>query len=75
MPSLALSAARAPMQWAEDVLLADLRDGLLRQPRLRSGGNALHCVVDGRRVTEFSSNDYLGLSMHPDVREAAARAA
>lgn len=75
MPGLSLDVARSPMEWAEDVLLADLRDGLLRQPRLRDGGNALHCVVDGRDVVEFSSNDYLGLSMHPRVRDAAARAA
>ncbi len=75
MQGISLDVARTPMAWAEDVLLADLRDGLLRQPRLRSGGNAIHCVVDGRRVVEFSSNDYLGLSMHLRVREAAASAA
>jgi 8-amino-7-oxononanoate synthase len=75
MPGLSVDVARSPARWAEEVLLSDLRDGLLRQPRLRAGGNALHCVVDGRRVVEFSSNDYLGLSMHPRVRDAASRAA
>jgi 8-amino-7-oxononanoate synthase len=75
MPGVPLNTARSPLHWAEDVLLTDLHDGVLRQPRLRSGGNALRCVVDGRSVVEFSSNDYLGLSVHPRVRDAAATAA
>lgn len=32
-------------------------------------------VVNGRNVTIFSSNDYLGLSAHPDVIQAASEAA
>ncbi len=31
-------------------------------------------VLNGRRVTMFGSNNYLGLTMHPKVREAASAA-
>jgi 8-amino-7-oxononanoate synthase len=37
--------------------------------------DAVHVRADGRRLTLFSSNDYLGLSAHPKVRQAAADAA
>jgi 8-amino-7-oxononanoate synthase len=68
-------AADAPLLWARARLGDAAATGLLRTPRVRDGGSGPHAVVDGRRVVVLSGNDYLGLSVHPAVREAAAEAA
>src|SRR5271165_130474 len=39
---------------------------------MQTGG--LHTQIDGKPVVSFSSNDYLGLTNHPAVKEAAKRA-
>ncbi|HXW95820.1 MAG TPA: glycine C-acetyltransferase [Nitrososphaerales archaeon] len=42
--------------------------------RVLSGPSAPWCLVDGKKVLMFCSNNYLGLSNHPKLKEAAKRA-
>jgi 8-amino-7-oxononanoate synthase len=46
-----------------------------RQRRLVTPIDAAHVEIDGRRLTNFSSNDYLGLTHHPRVVSAFSHAA
>ncbi len=47
--------------------------GLRRRLRVVAPAAAGEVECDGRRLVNFSSNDYLGLAGHPALREAAAR--
>ncbi|MDA4125721.1 MAG: aminotransferase class I/II-fold pyridoxal phosphate-dependent enzyme [Thaumarchaeota archaeon] len=54
-------------------------DDLVRQEldwrlRVLGGPSTTWCIVDGKRVLMFCSNNYLGLSNHPKLKEAAIRA-
>lgn len=48
--------------------------GLLRKLRELDSAQGAEVVVDGARLINFSSNDYLGLAAHPRLREAAMAA-
>jgi 8-amino-7-oxononanoate synthase len=48
--------------------------GLQRELRRIDSPQGAHVELDGRKLINFSSNDYLGLANHASLREAAARA-
>ena len=45
--------------------------GLMRRLRILDSPQTTHVVTGGRRLVNFSSNDYLGLANHPALKEAA----
>jgi 8-amino-7-oxononanoate synthase len=58
----------------DDELRALEDEGLRRRLRVCAGANAPEIELDGRRVLQFASNNYLGLATHPRVI-ASAKAA
>ncbi len=50
------------------------RAGLDWRLRTLEGSSAPHCVVDGKNVLMLCSNNYLNLTNHPKLKEAARRA-
>lgn len=57
-------------QWADDELAA-IRQADRWRSVVAFDASGAHGTLRGREVIAFSSNDYLGLSQHPAVRQAA----
>ena len=51
------------------------KNALRRRLRTVEAVDGATIRIDGRRLLNFASNDYLGLAQHPALREALARAA
>ncbi len=58
-------------QWIADELDSLREAGLFTQIRTLSSPQGAWLVVDGRKVLNFCSNNYLGLASHPRLIEAA----
>jgi glycine C-acetyltransferase len=62
------------LQWIEEELDQLRQAGLYNKIRTLSSPQGAWLVVDGKRVLNFCSNNYLGLANHPRVLEAAHNA-
>jgi glycine C-acetyltransferase len=63
-----------PLQFLEDAMGQIRSEGLYRSLRILAGEQKPQARFDGREVINLSSNNYLGLTTHPKLREAALRA-
>ena len=63
-----------PLGFLDDEVAALRERHLYRALRVMSSGQGPIVSIDGRRLISLSSNDYLGLTHHPRLREAALTA-
>ena len=63
-----------PLGFLADELNSLRRQGLFRRLRVLDGEQAARTSVDHRSVVNLSSNNYLGLTTHPKLREKAIEA-
>jgi glycine C-acetyltransferase len=63
-----------PLKYLADELESLRQQGLYRQLRVLEGEQGSHATFDHRSVVNLSSNNYLGLTTHPRLREAALEA-
>ena len=63
-----------PLRYLGDELDTLKSQGLYRHLRIVEDEQRAHTTVDGRSVVNLSSNNYLGLTTHPRLRERALEA-
>ena len=62
-----------PLDYLSRELDALKQQGLYRQLRILEGEQSHQTTFDHRQVVNLSSNNYLGLTTHPRLRESGAR--
>ena len=67
-------ATQSPLPYLDEALAQLERDGLHRSLRQLEGEQQARARFDGQDVINLSSNNYLGLTTHPRIREAAIQA-
>jgi len=65
-----VKTAPQPLDWIDDELAELDRQDLLRRLITRQGSQGATIDVDGRRLINFGSNDYLGLAAEPALAQA-----
>jgi glycine C-acetyltransferase len=70
----ASTTRRDPLGFLADEIVDLKRQNLFRPLRVMSTQQGPEIELDGRRVINLSSNDYLGLTHHPRMKAAALRA-
>src|SRR5690348_12643100 len=63
-----------PLRYLSDELDSLKQQGLYRRLRVLDGEQKAHAAFDHRSVVNLSSNNYLGLTTHPKLRDAALEA-
>ena len=63
-----------PLKFLSDELDSLKQQGLYRKLRILESEQAAHATFDHKSVVNLSSNNYLGLTTHPKLREAALEA-
>jgi glycine C-acetyltransferase len=63
--------ARNPLAFLDAEIEELKAKGLYRRLRVVESEQKSRCVIDGRDVITLSSNNYLGLTTHPKLRQAA----
>ena len=63
-----------PLRYLDDELNALRQQGLYRRLRVLDDEQKARTAIDHRSVVNLSSNNYLGLTTHPKLRERAAEA-
>ena len=74
-PSRCSPPLPAPLQWIESALDRLSADGLERPQRVRDGRQGGTVELDGRRLVNVGSNDYLGYAGDVRLTKAASKAA
>src|ERR671912_2195581 len=72
--SMTTISRRDPLRYLGDELDTLKTQGLYRHLRIVEDEQRAHTTVDGRSVVNLSSNNYLGLTTHPRLRERALEA-
>ena len=74
MTDIVAARSRNPLAFLDAEIEELKAKGLYRRLRVVQSEQRSRCVIDGREVITLSSNNYLGLTTHPKLREAAIEA-